>query len=480
MRHHYVLPDISKPGKIGCSLPALDVPASDLPSKDALRQDLALPQVSEVELIRYFTDLSRLNYGLDTGFYPLGSCTMKYNPKLHEDVAVLPGFTSVHPYQPDKSVQGALQLMFELQGLLTEITGMNMTSLSPMGGAQGELANILMLKAYFRDKKDLKRKRILVPDTAHGTNPATAAMCGFEITAVPSDADGNLDLEKLKSMLNDEVIAITLTMPTTLGLFDPHIEEINQLVHKCGALLCGDGANLNSLIGKVKFGDMGFDCVQLNLHKTFSTPHGGGGPGSGPVCVKEHLADFLPSPIVAKQGDAYTFMTPSKSVGRLGSAYGNFGVIVKAYAYILSLGAAGMKQVSENAVINANYIKEKLKDSYYLPYDRTCMHEVIFAEKWQKAVGISTMDVAKRLLDYGFHPPTVYFPLVVEGALMIEPTETESKETLDAFIEAMKTIAKEAKENPDILHSAPHNTPVKRLDEVAAARKPDLRWKMTK
>ncbi|HAV10181.1 MAG TPA: aminomethyl-transferring glycine dehydrogenase subunit GcvPB [Dehalococcoidia bacterium] len=480
MRHHYVLPDISKPGKIGCSLPALDVPASDLPSKDALRQDLALPQVSEVELIRYFTDLSRLNYGLDTGFYPLGSCTMKYNPKLHEDVAVLSGFTSVHPYQPDKSVQGALQLMFELQGLLTEITGMNMTSLSPMGGAQGELANILMLKAYFRDKKDLKRKRILVPDTAHGTNPATAAMCGFEITAVPSDADGNLDLEKLKSMLNDEVIAITLTMPTTLGLFDPHIEEINQLVHKCGALLCGDGANLNSLIGKVKFGDMGFDCVQLNLHKTFSTPHGGGGPGSGPVCVKEHLADFLPSPIVAKQGDAYTFMTPSKSVGRLGSAYGNFGVIVKAYAYILSLGAAGMKQVSENAVINANYIKEKLKDSYYLPYDRTCMHEVIFAEKWQKAVGISTMDVAKRLLDYGFHPPTVYFPLVVEGALMIEPTETESKETLDAFIEAMKTIAKEAKENPDILHSAPHNTPVKRLDEVAAARKPDLRWKMTK
>ncbi len=480
MRRHYVLPDISKPGKVGCSLPLLDVPPSDLPVRDALRQDLALPQVSEVELVRYFTGLSRLNYGVDTGFYPLGSCTMKYNPKWHEDIAGLPGFTSVHPYQPVDSVQGAMQLMFELQAYLTEITGMGATTLSPMAGAQGELANILMVKAYFEANGDKKRKRILVPDTAHGTNPATASMCGFEILAVASDADGNVDLGKLDSMMTNEVAAVTLTMPTTLGLFDPHIEQIGQLIHDRGGLLCGDGANLNSLLGKIKFGDMAFDCVQLNLHKTFSTPHGGGGPGSGPVCVNRNLIDFLPSPLVAKQGNAYIFMTPSKSVGRIGGAYGNFGVMVKAYAYILSLGAAGMKQVSENAVINANYLKEKLKGSYYLPYDRICKHEVIFSGKWQKAKGVSTMDIAKRLLDYGFHPPTVYFPLVVDEALMIEPTETESKETLDAFIDTMKIIAKEAEENPDILHSAPHTTPVGRLDEVTAARKPDLRWTMTK
>ena len=478
MSHHYLLPDISKAGKIGCSLPPLDVAPSELPPEKLLRQELELPEVSEVELVRYFTALSKLNYGVDTGFYPLGSCTMKYSPKWHEDVARLPGFTSIHPYQPIESVQGALQLMFELQEYLTEITGVDATSLTPMAGAQGELASILMVKAYYQAQGDTKRRKILVPDSAHGTNPATAAMCGFEISAVPSDSEGNLDFKTFESMMNEEVATLTLTLPTTLGLFDPQIIEISRLIHERGGLLCGDGANLNSLLGKVKFGDLGFDCVQLNLHKTFSTPHGGGGPGSGPVCVKSNLADFLPSPLAGRNGKRYTFTSPSKSIGSLGAAYGNFGVMVKAYAYIRSLGAEGLKEVSENAVINANYLKEKLKAYYHLPYDRTCMHEVVFSGKWQKVKGVHTLDIAKRLLDYGFHPPTVYFPLVVDEALMTEPTETESKETLDAYIDAMKEIAREARENPEILHTAPHNTPVRRLDEVTAARKPDLRWKM--
>lgn len=478
MGHHYLLPDISQPGKLGCTLPSLDVSPTELPPKELLRQELELPEISEVELVRYFTALSKLNYGVDTGFYPLGSCTMKYNPKWHEDIAKLPGFASIHPYQPIGSVQGALQLMFELQEYLAEITGMDATSLAPMAGAQGELASILMVKAYHQSRGEKMRVKILVPDSAHGTNPATAAMCGFEISAVSSDNDGNIDLKSLESMMNEEVAALTLTLPTTLGLFDPQVAEITKLVHQRGGLLCGDGANLNSMLGKVKFGDLGFDCVQLNLHKTFSTPHGGGGPGSGPVCVKSNLGDFLPTPLVAKNGEGYTFHTPAKSIGSLGAAYGNFGVMVKAYAYIRSLGAEGLKEVSENAVINANYLKEKLKASYHLPYDRTCMHEVIFSSKQQKAKGVHTVDIAKRLLDYGFHPPTIYFPLIVDEALMTEPTETESKETLDAYIDAMKEIAKEADENPEILHTAPHNTPVRRLDEVMAARKPDLRWEM--
>jgi len=478
MSHHYLLPDISQTGKIGCSLPALDVTPSELPPEELLRQKLELPEVSEVELVRYFTALSKLNYGVDTGFYPLGSCTMKYSPKLNEDAAKLPGFTSIHPYQPIESVQGALQLMFELQAYLTEITGMSNTSLAPMAGAQGELAGILMIKAYHQARGDTIRREILVPDSAHGTNPASAVICGFEVTAVPSDSEGNIDLKALEVAMSEKVAALTLTIPTTLGLFDPQIIEISQLVHERGGLLCGDGANLNSLLGKVKFGDLGFDCVQLNLHKTFSTPHGGGGPGSGPVCVKSNLADFLPSPLVSKNGEGYTFTSPAKSIGSLGAAYGNFGVMVKAYAYIRSLGAKGLKEVSENAVINANYLKEKLKAYYHLPYDRPCMHEVVFSGKRQKAKGVHTVDIAKRLLDYGFHPPTVYFPLVVDEALMTEPTETESKETLDAYIDTMIEIDREANENPEILHTAPHNTPVRRLDEVTAARKPDLRWQM--
>ena len=475
---HYLLPDISQPGKTGCSLPRLDVPPSELPPEELLRQELKLPEVSEVEVVRYFTALSKLNYGVDTGFYPLGSCTMKYNPRLHEDIVQLPGFASIHPYQTIESVQGALQLMFELQEYLAEITGMNATSLAPMAGAQGELASILLVKAYHQSRKDKLRKKILVPDSAHGTNPATAAMCGFEVSTISSNKEGNIDLESLESMMNGEVAAVTLTIPNTLGLFDPQIAEISHLVHRRGGLLCGDGANLNSVLGKVKFGDLGIDCVQVNLHKTFSTPHGGGGPGSGPVCVKASLAEFLPSPLVTKNARGYVFTTPPESIGRLGASYGNFGVMVKAYAYIRTLGAEGLREVSENAVLNANYLKEKLKAYYHLPYDRSCMHEVVFSGKRQKAKGVRTLDIAKRLLDYGFHPPTIYFPLVVDEALMTEPTETESKETLDAYIDAMKKIAREADENPEILHTAPHNTPVRRLDEVRAARHLDLCWRM--
>lgn len=473
-----MLPDISQPGKIGCSLPDLDVPQAELPPEDLLRQQLELPEVSEVGLMRYFTALSKLNYGVDTGFYPLGSCTMKYNPKWHEDIARLPGFASIHPLQPEESAQGALQLMFELQEYLAEITGMSATSLVPMAGAQGEFAGLLMVKAYHRDRRDKARKKILLTDSSHGTNPASAVMCGFEIGTVASDSEGNVDMKSLESAMNEEVAALTLTMPTTLGLFDPRMLEISRLVHERGGLLGADGANLNAFLGRVKFGELGYDYVQLNLHKTFSTPHGGGGPGSGPVCVKEDLADFLPSPLATKTSGKHKFVSPPKSIGRIANFYGNFGVMCKAYAYIRSLGAGGLKEISEDAVLNANYLKEKLKPYYHLPYDRTCMHEVVFSGRRQKAKGIRTADIAKRLLDYGLHPPTVYFPLIVDEALMIEPTETESKRTLDAFIEAMKEIARDVEENPEILHTAPHNTPIGRLDDVRAARNPNLRWQM--
>jgi glycine dehydrogenase subunit 2 len=478
MSHRYLLSEISQPGKMGCTLPALDVPPTELPPEELLRSELKLPEVSEVELMRYFTALSKLNYGVDTGFYPLGSCTMKYNPKWHEDIAKLPGFASIHPLQPEESIQGALQLMFELQEYLAEITGMNATSLVPIAGAHGEFTGLLMVKAYHQDRGDKARKKILLTDSSHGTNPASAVMCGFEIGVVASDSEGNVDMKSLESAMNEEVAALTLTMPTTLGLFDPKILEISQLVHEKGGLLGADGANLNAFLGRVKFRELGYDYVQLNLHKTFSAPHGGGGPGSGPVCVKEGLADFLPSPLVIKNDGRYKFVSPAKSIGRIANFYGNFGVMCKAYAYIRSLGAAGLKEVSENAVLNANYLKEKLKPYYYLPYDRTCMHEVVFSGRRQKAKGVRTVDIAKRLLDYGLHPPTVYFPLIVDEAMMIEPTETESKQTLDAFIEAMKEIARDVEENPEILHTAPHNTPVRRLDDVRAARNPDLRWQM--
>jgi glycine dehydrogenase subunit 2 len=449
-----------------------------LPPEELLRQELELPEVSEVELMRYFTALSKLNYGVDTGFYPLGSCTMKYNPKWHEDIAKLAGFASIHPLQPEESVQGALQLMFELGEYLAEITGTHATSLVPIAGAHGEFTGLLMVRAYHQDRGDKARKKILLTDSSHGTNPASAVMCGFEIGTVASDSEGNVDMKNLESAMNEEVAALTLTMPTALGLFDPQILEISRLVHQRGGLLGADGANLNALLGRVKFGELGYDYVQLNLHKTFSTPHGGGGPGSGPVCVKENLADFLPSPLVARNKGRYKFVSPARSIGRIANFYGNFGVMCKAYAYIRSLGGPGLREVSENAVLNANYLKEKLKPYYHLPYNRICMHEVVFSGRRQKAKGVHTVDIAKRLLDYGLHPPTVYFPLIVDEALMIEPTETESKQTLDAFIGAMKEIARDAEENPEILHTAPHNTPVRRLDDVRAARNPDLRWQM--
>jgi len=478
MKRHDLLPDISKPGRIGCTLPVLDVPPSEMPANDLLRRELDMPEVSEVDLVRYFTALSKLNYGVDSGFYPLGSCTMKYNPKWHEDVARLPGFTAIHPYQPEKSIQGALELMHRLQEYLAEVTGMDATSLVPVAGAHGELAGLLMVRAYHEDRGDSKRHRILLTDSSHGTNPASAAMCGMETGVVASDENGDLDLNSLDSMMDEEVAALTLTMPSTLGLFDPKIAEIAKLVHDRGGLLGGDGANLNALLGKARFGDLGFDYVQLNLHKTFSTPHGGGGPGSGPVCARENLADFMPTPVVTEDDGRYRLTSPSKTIGRIATFYGNFGVMVKAYAYARSLGIEGLKRISEDAVLNANYLKEKLKEYYHLPYDRTCMHEVVFSGKKQKAMGVSTLDIAKRLLDYGLHPPTVYFPLIVSEALMTEPTETESKETLDEYIAAMKEIARDAEENPEVLHSAPRNTPIRRLDDARAFRQLDLRWEM--
>lgn len=478
MRRHYLLPDISKPGRVGCSLPDLDVPSSDLPPEELLRRELELPEVSEVDLVRYFTALSKLNYGVDTGFYPLGSCTMKYNPKSHEDMAKLPGFATLHPYQPEDSVQGALELMYRLQEYLTEVTGMSATSLVPLAGAHGELAGLLMVKAYHEGRSDKARKKILLTDSSHGTNPASVAMCGLETGVVASDDNGDLDLKSLESMMTEEVAALTLTMPSTLGLFDPKIDEIARLVHGRGGLLGGDGANLNALLGQVKFGELGFDYVQLNLHKTFSTPHGGGGPGSGPVCAKESLAGFLPTPLVIEDNGRYRFSTPASSIGRITTFYGNFNVMVKAYAYARSLGPEELKRISEDAVLNANYLKEKLKPYYHLPYDRTCMHEVVFSGKKQKARGVSTLDIAKRLLDYGLHPPTVYFPLIVSEALMTEPTETESKETLDNYVAAMKEIARDAEENPAVLHAAPSNTPVRRLDDTRAFRQLDLRWEI--
>jgi glycine dehydrogenase subunit 2 len=483
--------DLSRPGRIACALPGLDVPAAPLPPESALRRDpdgrgLRLPELSQPDLVRYFTRLSQRNYGVDTAFYPLGSCTMKYNPRVHEDIVRLPGFAGLHPHQRE-TAQGALALMFDLQRLLAEITGMDAVNLAPAAGAHGELTGILMARAHHQHRGDSQRpdgrpsgrRRVLVPDTAHGTNPATAAMCGYEVVSVASCADGNMDLGALAAALDDSVAALMLTLPNTLGLFDPQILRIAEMVHRAGALLYGDGANLNALLGRVKLGDLGFDVVHLNLHKTFSTPHGGGGPGSGPIAVREPLAPFLPTPIVCRhEGEGgYVLAAPERSIGRVGLFHGNFGVMVRAYAYVRTLGAAGLREVSDNAVLNANYVRARLRDAYRLPYDRRCMHEVVFSGSRQKAKGVKTLDIAKRLIDYGFHPPTIYFPLMVDEAMLIEPTETESKETLDAFCDAMLAIAREAEEEPEIVRSAPHRAPLRRLDEATAARRPVLRWR---
>lgn len=473
--------EISREGRIAYTLPACDVPEVNLsevfPKAMLKEKELELPEVSEVDIVRHFTLLSNKNFGLDTGFYPLGSCTMKYNPKINEDIASLSKFTGVHPYQPEETAQGALQLMSELGDMLSEITGMEQVSLQPAAGAHGELSGLMIIKAYHQNRGDHKRNKIIVPDSAHGTNPASASVAGFDVVEIKSDENGAVDLESLKAVLSDEIAGLMLTNPSTLGLFEKNIKEIASLVHQAGGLLYYDGANMNAIMGITRPGDMGFDVVHLNLHKTFSTPHGGGGPGSGPIGVSKRLVDFLPVPVVEKQANKYVLNYDKPlSIGKVKSFYGNFGVMVKAYSYIMTMGAEGLKKASEMAVLNANYIKERLKDFYYLPIDGVCKHEFVLGGLDPDYHEVSTLDIAKRLLDYGYHPPTIYFPLIVDSAIMIEPTETESKETMDSFIDAMITIAKEARTNPELLKSAPHDTPVRRLDEVKAARTPVLKW----
>ena len=476
-----MLMDRSVAGRRGIIMPPLDVEEQPLPDADLLREDLELPEVSQPEVVRYFTRLSQLNYSIDTNFYPLGSCTMKYNPKINDMVASLPGMAHLHPMNAAELSQGSLKVMYRLQQYLAEVTGMKATSLASMAGAQGELAGVLMIRAYHDSRGDDKRKLMLIPDSAHGTNPASAAMGGFEVKAIPSDDRGNMDIAALKESVGEDLAGIMLTLPSTLGLFETDILEICAAVHKAGGLVYGDGANMNAILGQTKLGDLGFDVVHINLHKTFSTPHGGGGPGAGPVSVGDKLAPFLPAPVVSmeesSQGERYVLGAAPHTIGKLGAFHGNFGVLVRAYTYIRSLGADGLRQISENAVINANYLLAKLRSDYDLSYDRLCMHEVVLSASRQKKNGVRGLDIAKRLLDYGFHAPTMYFPLIVDEALMVEPTESESKETLDAFIDAMLSIAREAEEDPDLLHNAPYTTPVSRLDEARAARQPDLRWR---
>lgn len=473
--------EISKPGRVAYTLPKCDVECEaveNLIPKDMIKtSDVELPEVSEPDVIRHFTLLANKNYGVDNGFYPLGSCTMKYNPKINEDIASNPQFLNIHPYQSEDTVQGALEIMYDLSSKLSEISGMDHVTLQPAAGAHGELTGLMIIKSYHRKRGDLKRTKIIVPDSAHGTNPASANVAGFTIVEVKSDKKGLVDIESLKSVLNDEIAGLMLTNPNTLGLFDSNIKLISDMVHEAGGLVYYDGANLNAIMGEARPGDMGFDVVHMNLHKTFSTPHGGGGPGSGPVGVKERLAEFLPVPVIEKKEEKYTLNYDRPySIGKVKSFYGNFNVIVKAYSYVLTMGAEGLKKASEIAVLNANYIKSKLKDYYNQPIDSVCKHEFVMAGLKGAPKGVSTLDVAKRLLDYGYHPPTIYFPLIIDSALMIEPTETESKETLDGFIDSMIKIAEEAKENPEILINAPHNTPVKRLDEVKAARNPVVKY----
>ena len=468
--------ELSQPGRVGANLPALDVPAAALP--EGVREQLPLPEVAEVDLVRHYVHLSQVNFGVDTGFYPLGSCTMKYNPKVNEVAARLPGFAQLHPLQGEESVQGAMRLLFELQSMLAEIAGFAAVSLQPAAGAQGELTGTLIMRQYLLDQGQTGRSIILVPDSAHGTNPATSAMAGMKVVTIPSDSRGNVDLDALRKFISEhgsELVGLMLTNPNTLGLFDENVEEIIRLVHEAGGLVYGDGANFNALLGIVKPGTLGFDVMHYNLHKTFSTPHGGGGPGAGPVGVSARLAEYLPGPVVAREDDRFTWHMPPKSIGRVKTFFGNFGILVRAYTYIRMHGAEGLRAVSENAVLNANYLQAKLKDTYPVPYgDRLCMHEFVAQGIIDSAPDVHTLDIAKRLIDYGMHPPTIYFPLIVPEALMIEPTETESKETLDAFVEALERIAEEARTDPQLLRDAPHTTPVRRLDEVQAARHPIL------
>lgn len=462
---------------MGVSLPELDVPEEDLGiPAEFIRQELYLPELSEIEVVRHYTALSQDNYGVDSGFYPLGSCTMKYNPKVNESVASLPGLRYAHPYQPEELSQGALRLMHELSNYLCEISGMDAFTLQPAAGAQGELTGLMMVKAYLKSKGE-DRKHILIPDSAHGTNPASSVSCGFDTIKIETDSRGNVDLDALKAAADEDTAVLMITNPNTLGLFEREIQDICELTHAKGGLVYLDGANMNALLGITKPGDMGVDIIHLNLHKTFSAPHGGGGPGSGPLGVRKFLKEFLPIPVIEKEGEGYSLNCDRpKSIGRIKPYYGNFGVMVKAYTYIRMLGARGLRDVAENSVLNANYLMKMLKEDYFLPFDTVCKHEFVISGDRQKKQGVSTMDIAKRLLDYGFHPPTIYFPLIVKEAMMIEPTETESKATLDAFADAMHKIAEEAKTNPDMVKNAPHSTTRKRLDGVLASRKPMVKY----
>ena len=463
----------SEPGRKGYSLPKLDVPPAQLPAELCREEISGFPELSEVDVVRHFTRLSTWNYGVDSGFYPLGSCTMKYNPKINEAAARLPGLADIHPATPAHLAQGVLELMYRLEGALAEVSGFARVCLQPAAGAQGELTGMLVIRAW-HEARGSKRSKVLIPDTAHGTNPATAALAGYEV--VPIASEGVLTLEEVAANMDDQVAALMVTNPNTLGLFETNIESICQLVHDRGGLVYCDGANLNALLGIARPGDMGIDVMHFNLHKTFSTPHGGGGPGAGPVGVTEQLVPYLPATGIVQDGDQYRFEGEKPdSIGRLMAFHGNVGIMVRAYAYACSLGASGLKHATEMAVLNANYIRARLEGTYDLPYKRRSLHEVIFSDK-NLAGGCHTLDLAKRLIDYGYHPPTIYFPLVVKGAIMIEPTETESQEVIDEFCDAMLAIAEEAREHPELLQQAPVRSRVRRLDETNAARKPKLRW----
>lgn len=462
-----------KKGRSGFSLPKSDVPPSQLPD-DLTGNGPDFPELSELDVIRHYTRLSQWNFGIDTGMYPLGSCTMKYNPKINEKQAGLSGFTGANPLIPQSLAQGALKLMYELEKFLAAITGMDAVTLQPSAGAQGELAGMLMIDAYHKSKGE-KRTKIIVPDTAHGTNPASAALCGFKSIPVKSNDKGILSADAVSTLMDDETAGIMVTNPNTIGLFEENIREIAEIVHSKGGQVYCDGANMNAVMGIVDMGRTGVDLLHLNLHKTFSTPHGGGGPGSGPVCVRQHLSPFLPVPRVIKEDEHFSFSDNfPESVGKFHAFYGNFGILIRAYSYIRSMGIENLKKASQLAVLNANYMKEKLKKIYHLPYDRPCMHECVFSDAFQTQHKVTTLDIVKRLMDYGFHPPTIYFPLIVKGALMIEPTETESKDDIDLFINALETIAEEAKTDPNLLVKAPTLCKVKRLDETTAARQPIL------
>jgi glycine dehydrogenase subunit 2 len=465
------------PGRSGFFWPEPTGPASEGIPQKYLREDIpGFPELGELEVLRHFTRLSHLNYAIETHFYPLGSCTMKYNPKVNEAAARLPGFSLAHPLAPPELLQGALELLYGLEQMLAEISGMDQITLQPAAGAHGELTGLMLVRSHLSSQGDPRRK-IIVPDSAHGTNPASSTLCGYEVIQVPSNPRGIIESARVAEVMTEDVAALMITNPNTLGLFESEVQAIAEVVHAKGGLVYLDGANLNALMGIAKPGDMGVDVLHINLHKTFSTPHGGGGPGAGPVGVKEFLRDYLPVPRVVKGEDGFSLCEDHpESIGRVRSFFGNFGILVRAYTYIISLGSDGLEEASRMAVLNANYLRKRLEGTFHLPYTEPCLHECVFTDRFQQKHGVSTLDIAKRLLDYGFHPPTIYFPLVVPGAIMIEPTETETRETLDAFADAMIGIAREAKENPTVLKSAPHSTPVGRLDEARAARKPVLRW----